>query len=51
MLIAGICFDVVTLYAKETNQVDIADVSTSAAMMGEEAGNAAAAARTMSASK
>ncbi|HEX9074173.1 MAG TPA: MFS transporter [Anaerolineae bacterium] len=40
MLIAGICFVVGTLFVKETNQVDIADASTSTAMMHEAAGKA-----------
>jgi MFS family permease len=40
MLIAGICFVVGTLFVKETNQVDIADASTSTAMMHETAGKA-----------
>ncbi len=41
MLIAGICFVVGMLYVKETNQGDIADASTSTAMVGEAAGLAA----------
>ena len=51
MLIAGVCFVVGMVYVKETNQVDIADASKSTAMMGEAAGNAAAAARTVAAGK
>lgn len=37
MLVAGICFVVGTLFVKETNQVDIADASTSTAMRHEAA--------------
>jgi MFS family permease len=40
MFIAGVCFVVGTLYVRETNQVDIADASTSTAMMHEAAGRA-----------
>ncbi len=40
MLIAGVCFVVGTLFVKETNQVDIADASTSTAMAHEAAGRA-----------
>ena len=41
MLIAGICFIVGALFIKETNQVDIADASTSTAVMHEAASSGA----------
>ncbi len=43
MAVAGVCFVVGALFVKETNQVDIADASTSTAMMGEAKGKANAA--------
>jgi hypothetical protein len=42
-LVAGICFVVGTLFVKETNQVDIADASTSVAVAAEAAGKTATA--------
>ncbi len=43
MLIAGVCFVVGTLFVKETNKVDIADASTSVAVVAEAAGKTATA--------